>query len=151
VPRFCHLLGVIAVLDPTGLETLVLPLSGWVFQWRADGWWRELAPDQWRAELDGVFTPSGDEWVQWAGTVHRLAKGGWSDAPRPFVVYSELVPGLVPQVVLADGGRPPIVRLGRIWVCEWVSLPQPATVTVGAEEWVVPFDRRPHYLYDPDE
>ena len=93
--------------EETRDQTLVLPLSGWVFQWRGDGCWRELAPDQYRAELDGAFTPSGDEWVRWTGTVHRLGRGSWSRQPRWQMVYSELTPGITPQVVLLDGVVPP--------------------------------------------
>jgi hypothetical protein len=62
------------------------------------------------------------------------------------MVYSELTSGTTPRVVLADGTVPAVVLIGRIWVCEWVSVPQPATVTVDAEQWVVPFDRSPAYL-----
>jgi hypothetical protein len=132
--------------DGTTVETLVLPLSHWVFQWRDDGFWREVDPAQYRDELDGVFTSNGDDWVRWTGTVHRLARGGWSLQPRWRMVYSELTPGTTPRVVLADGTVPTIVLIGQVWVCEWVSVPQPARVTVGAEQWVVPFDRRPAYV-----
>ncbi|MDX6254111.1 MAG: hypothetical protein QOJ11_445 [Frankiales bacterium] len=133
-------------VDEGQVETLVLPLSGWVFQWRHDGWWREVDPDQYRDELAGVFTSSGDEWVRWTGTVHRLARGGWALHPRWQMVYDELPEGCTPRVVLDDGTVPPIIVVGQVWVCEWVSVPQPATVTVGAEQWVMPFGRRPEYL-----
>jgi hypothetical protein len=45
-----------------GIDTLVLPLSGWVFQWRADRAWRELGPQQWHDETAGTFVPGDDEW-----------------------------------------------------------------------------------------
>lgn len=135
-------------MTPEGkaVQTLLLPLSQWVFQWRTDGCWREVDPEQYRDELAGVFRSAGEEWVRWTGTVHRLARGGWSLHSRWQMVYSELNQDATPRVVLADGTLPPVVVIGRVWVCEWVSVPQPATVTVGAEEWVVSFDRRPAYL-----
>lgn len=68
------------------VQTLVLPLSRWVFQWRDDEYWRELGPDQHKAELDGVFTPDVNQWGRWTGTVHRLAHGGWSLHPRSQMV-----------------------------------------------------------------
>lgn len=133
------------------VQTLVLPLSGWIFQWRSDDHWRELDADQYRAEQDGTHVPGEDEWVAWTGTLHRLARGGWGQRPRWQLIYSELTDGRQPHVVVADGTEPPIMTFGGLWLCEWIGVPQPATVTVGPERWVVPLGRRPDYLPDDDE
>lgn len=122
------------------VETLVLPLSGWVLQWRTDGWWREVQPAQFRAEQAGEAVPD-DDWVRWTGKLIRAAKGGsGSGAPRWWLIYDELPLAEEPHVLLGDGTGPPIVILGRIWACEWFSPGQQVTVTVGRERWVVPFD-----------
>lgn len=132
--------------DGPSVETRFLPLSGWLFQWRADGYWRELNDKQHRAELAGGFVPGEDDWIRWTGSTQRMAKGGWSLRPRWQLVYSELTPGAPPRVVLEDATEPPILQIGGVWMCEWVSTPRPVTVMVGSESWVVPFGRRPHYL-----
>jgi hypothetical protein len=108
------------------VETLVMPLSGWVFQWRSDGWWRELSTDQHRDEAAGV----------------RLVTA-W--APTWWLVYGKLSDTGSPSVVLDDGRQPDVVTLGRLGISEWQSIPQAATVSVGESEWVVPFERRPAY------
>ena len=128
------------------VETLVLPLSGRVFQWRQDQTWRELDPEQLCDETAGRFVPDEDEWVHSTGTLYRQGRGGgWTGEPTWWLVYDELPPGGTPQVRLPDGTEPPVVTLGGIWMCEWVSLPQPATVTVGSESWVVPYERPRFY------
>jgi hypothetical protein len=129
-----------------GIETLVLPLSGWVFQWRADQAWRELGPTQWHDEMGGTFVPGEEEWVRWTGTLHRTSRAqGWTGDPSWWLIYDERPAGISPQVRLHDGTEPPVVTLGGIWMCEWVSRPQPATVTIGEQGWVIHFER-PHYL-----
>jgi hypothetical protein len=113
-----------------------MPLSSWVFQWRDDGWWRELSASQHDDELAGRFSPSDDDWVQWTGTLYRQSRRhsavlttGWC------LVYDELPRGCSARVVLVDGTEPPIVVLGGLWMSEWVGGGLPATVTVGTECW----------------
>ena len=50
------------------VETLRLPRSGWLLQWRSDDFWRELNDVQHRAKVDGSHLPAEDEWVRWSGT-----------------------------------------------------------------------------------
>lgn len=120
------------------IESVVMPLSSWVFQWRDDGWWRELSLAQHEDELAGRFTPRADDWVEWTGTLHRQSRAesavltkGWR------LVYSELPRDCSARVVLVDGTEPPIVMLRGLWMSEWVGGGLPATVTVGADSWTV--------------
>jgi hypothetical protein len=120
------------------VETVILPLSDWAFQWRDDGWWRELSHAQHEDELSGLFTPSDDEWVRWRGMPYRQARGQSfsSDAPTWWLLYDEMPPDSAVRVQLADGTEPRIHTLHGIWMCEWVSVRQSATVTVGGESWM---------------
>lgn len=118
------------------IETVVLPLSGWVFQWRVDGYWRELNRAQYDDELAGRFEPRVDDWVRWTGTLHRQARGHFAAGDTGWkLVYDELHDDATARVVLADGSEPPITVLGRIWMSEWVGDQLPATVTVGSDSW----------------
>lgn len=124
------------------IETVVLPCSSWVFQWRDDGCWRELNASQHEDELAGRFSPPADDWVKWTGTNYHLSRAesaisetGWR------LVYSELPRDCSPGVVLADGTIPPIVVLGGLWMSEWVGGGLPATVTVGTDSWILPPSR----------
>ncbi|HEY3924607.1 MAG TPA: hypothetical protein VGL75_08590 [Acidothermaceae bacterium] len=120
------------------IETVSLPLSSWVFQWRDDGYWRELCLAQHDDELAGRFNPPADDWVEWTGTTYHLSRAesalsttGWR------LVYSELPRDCSPSVVLVDGTNPPIVVLGGLWMSEWVGGGLPATVTVGTDSWAL--------------
>jgi hypothetical protein len=123
------------------VETLVLPASGWLLQWRGDGFWRELSP-----ALEGLHRPSVDGWVRWSGTYHRQARGGgrWDGVATWWLLYGELPEHATPSVVLADGQRPVVLRVGRVWACEWVTEAQPATLQLGGEQVTFPFTE-PHY------
>ncbi|SNY43936.1 hypothetical protein [Paractinoplanes atraurantiacus] len=111
-------------MSPADVQTLVLPKSGWVLQWRADGFWRDLSGLQYRDELDGRHRAAEDEWVRWSGTYHQQARGGRGPEPAWWVTYGELTGDAAPSVVLADGRRPAVCVLGKVWACEWWSGPQ---------------------------
>jgi hypothetical protein len=122
------------------IVTLILPGSGWLLQWRSDGFWRELNDAQHRAELDGSHLPAENEWVRWSGFYQPQARGGdWDRGPTWWFVYGELPGRATPSVVLADGKRPPVLLLGRVWACEWLSEAQPATVHVEGKQFNLPF------------
>jgi hypothetical protein len=126
------------------VETLVLPHSGWVVQW-CDGHWRDLPPERYTDEPADVAAPDGD-WVRWTGQVRANGRGDrWSE-PSWWLVIGELDPDAPPTVVLADGTEPELRYVGRVWVCEWVSAPQDATVTAGEDRYLLSFSRRPLYL-----
>ncbi len=119
-----------------------MPLSSWVFQWRDDGWWRELCVSQHEDELAGRFTPRADDWVEWTGTLYHQSRAqsavlttGWR------LVYDELPRDCSARVVLVDGTEPPIAVLGGLWMSEWVGGGLPATVTVGTDSWNLPPSR----------
>lgn len=122
------------------VETLRLPRSGWLLQWRSDGLWRELNDAQYRAELDGSHLPAEDEWVRWSGTYQPQARGGgrWDGAPTWWFVFGELTGPATPSVVLADGKRPTVLLLGRVWACEWFSEAQSATLEVDGVQLRLP-------------
>jgi hypothetical protein len=123
------------------VQSLVLPGSGWLLQWRSDGFWREVDSAQHRAEVGGSHLPAEDDWVRWSGTFHQQAKGGgWDGRPTWWLIYGELPEHATPSVVLADGQRPSVVLLvGKVWACEWFSQPQPATLHMGGEQFAFAF------------
>ena len=130
------------------VETLDLPHSTWLLQWRSDRHWRALDQAQHQDEVAGLHEPLADEWAPWTGTCPPVTgRGGdhWDGTPCWWSLVGELPEADLPDVVLADGGHPPILTVGRVWACEWVSPVQHATVRLGGEEFVVPF-RRPDYL-----
>lgn len=127
------------------VDTLRLPGIGRLLQWRADGHWRELNDMQHEAEKDGSHIPGEDDWVRWSGAAQPQARGGeWGGGATWWLVYGELPTGATPEVELADGTRPPVPRVGRLWAAEWHSVAQPATVHVGAQRFDLPFFE-PHY------
>ncbi|MCU7729110.1 hypothetical protein ODJ79_35810 [Actinoplanes sp. KI2] len=127
------------------IATLHLPGSGRLLQWRSDGCWRELNDAQHRAELDGSHLPAAEEWVRWSGLSRPQARGGgWDGGPAWWLVHGELPGRATPSVVLADGSRPPVRSLGRVWACEWFSPAQAATVRVAGEQFTLPF-AEPYY------
>lgn len=122
------------------ITTLRLPGSGWLLQWRSDGFWRELHESQHHAELDGSHVPAEDEWARWTGLTQPHARGGeWGGVATWWLVYGELPGSTAPSVVLADGTRPPVLLSGRLWACEWHAAAQPATVCVEGERFDLPF------------
>jgi hypothetical protein len=126
------------------VETLVLPGFDWVFQWRDDGHYRDLDPEQFRDEQAGRFVPPDDDWIPWTGTTSNCQGRGGSispTTPRWFLLSGELPQAGAAHVRLHDGTQPAVVTLGRIWICEWFSRVQDATVTVGDRTWVMPFKR----------
>jgi hypothetical protein len=126
----------------SAVETLVLPGFGWVFQWRDDGYWRHLDPEQFRDEQAGTIVPADDDWIRETGTAWCEARGDVrSDKPRWFFLHGELPPGSSAHVRLRDGTEPVVLTVGGIWVCEWFSRVQDATVTVGEETFAMLFER----------
>ena len=112
--------------DALDITTLRLPGCGWVFQWRGDGFWRELSDLQHQDELNGVHMADEEEWVGWSGLPQPQARGGaWDGIPAWWLVYGELPAGTAPTVDVTDGTRPPVLVLGRVWACEWHA-PRPA-------------------------
>ncbi|MEU4161698.1 hypothetical protein [Actinoplanes sp. NPDC026670] len=126
------------------VQTLHLPGSGWILQWRSDGFWRDLNSAQHRAELDGSHVPAEDEWVRWSGTYHQQARGGGRDTmPAWWLLYGELPGGTVPSVVLDDGRRPAVLTVGKVWASEWLSVPQTATLHLDGGQFLFPFTEPP--------
>lgn len=129
------------------ITTLRLPGKGWLLQWRGDGFWRDLNDSQHHAELSGLQVPTEDEWLRWNGRVRPQARGGgWGGVATWWLIYGELPGSATPSVVLADGTRPPVLLLRRLWACEWRAVAQPATVHVEGErfdfEFAEPYYRR---------
>jgi hypothetical protein len=128
------------------ITTLRLPGIGWLLQWRRDGFWRELNEIQHQSEFDGSHVPERDEWVRWSGLLQPQARGGeWGGVATWWLIYGELPGSMTPSVVLADGTRPPVLLLGRLWACEWRAVAQMATVHVEGERFDLPFFE-PFYL-----
>jgi hypothetical protein len=123
-----------------GITTLRLPGTGWLLQWRSDGFWRELNDSQHHAEQNGSQVPTEDEWARWSGFTQPHARGGdWGGVTTWWFIFGELPGSATPTVVLADGTRPPVLLLGRVWACEWRAVAQPVTVRVEGEQFDLPF------------
>ena len=60
------------------------------------------------------------------------------------LLYGELPGNTTASVTLADGRRPAVRRVGRVWACEWVSTAQPATLHLAGEHVTFPFTE-PHH------
>lgn len=122
------------------ITTLRLPGIGWLLQWRSDGFWRDLNDAQHHDELSGSHVPAEDDWVRWSGFAQPQGRGGeWGGVATWWLIYGELPGGATPSVVLADGTSPPVLRLGRVWACEWRTAAQPATVRVRGEQFELAF------------
>jgi hypothetical protein len=122
------------------ITTLRLPGIGWLLQWRSDGFWRDLNDAQQHDELDGSHVLAEDEWVRWSGLAQPQTRGGeWGGVATWWLIYGELPGSDTPGVVLADGTSPPVLRLGRVWACEWRAVAQLATVRVEGEQFDLAF------------
>jgi len=133
--------------DEPEISTVRLPGTGWVVQWRSDGYWRDLNDAQHRDEQSGVHLPAEEDWTRWSATLQPQARGGeWGGVTTWWLIHGELPEdGETPTVVLADGARPVVHLLGRVWACEWQAAAQPLTVHVGGRQFDLPFTE-PHYL-----
>jgi hypothetical protein len=129
-----------------------LPLSGWRFEVRADGWWRPVDPalEQHRAEdpeLTGHLwqkaVPDGAA-VSCRSGLNPTAEG------RSTWWLLHGCDEAMPEIVLAvPGFAITTYRLGTVWAAEYFGPPQDITVTTVGERLTVRLGRRPHYL--PDE
>ena len=73
-------------------------------------------------------------------THHPPGRGGdWGGVATWWSLFGELPGHVTPTVVLADGVRPPVLRLARLWACEWHAVAQAATVQVAGERFDIPF------------
>ncbi|GAA0561641.1 hypothetical protein GCM10010172_51060 [Paractinoplanes ferrugineus] len=123
-----------------GVTTLRLPGFGWWLQWRGDGFWRDLGDVQFQAEQDGSHRPAEDDWIRWSGLARPQARGGeWGGVATWWLVFGEAPAGTTPAVTLADGTRPAVLRLGRLWAGEWCAVAQAVTIHVGQERFDPPF------------
>lgn len=133
--------------DRTTIKFLELP-ANWRLQWRSDGHWRQVHAQHHRKEMAGLLVPGeAADWTPWSGREPLEGRGGgrWDGTPTWWSLVGELLDGAGVEVVLADGHHPPVLQVGRVWACTWVSPPQPATVRRGASEVTMPF-YRPSYL-----
>lgn len=117
------------------VQSLRLPGSRWVLQWRDDGRWRDVTTDQLADELLDRQPPSTDDWVPWTGDHGWQGRGGSVDGgPATFSLIGELPAEGDVEVRLADGSRPAVHTVGKIWGATWHAAPQPVTVLVGHDE-----------------
>jgi hypothetical protein len=120
------------------VETLRLPLSGVLCQRRRDGRWRFVPQAQSDDEQAGHHTARPDDWVSPDVPVEGEGWAEWApgshDEASWWLLYGDNREGPV-TVTLLDGGTPPILTFGPLWVCEWVSPWQEALVTTGSESY----------------
>ena len=124
------------------ITSLWLPGIGWWLQWRSDDRWRDLPDVQYRDERAGVHVPVEDEWAPWTGHPQPQVRAGERDGtPAWSLLHGELPTLGDVTVVLADGTRPAVRTVGKVWGCEWHGLPQPATVHHGGVRIDLPVAR----------
>lgn len=130
------------------VETLRLPLSGFVYQRRCDGWWRCLHPAQHDDQQAGCLENDPDSWVSPDLPVESGGRAEWApgshDEASWWLLYGDSRDGPV-AVTLGDGHTPPILTFGPLWLCEWVGPWQEALVSVASESRRV-FHRVPGYI-----
>jgi hypothetical protein len=128
------------------LRIVALPLSGWQFQVRADGSWRDLGVDGWsEGDYKDTWVPATELFAyngRWEDDDGRGGEGWW-------LLYGNVPRGDAVKVTLADGRQPSIIEFGPLWLCEWVSARQVAVVAIGDTSSAV-FERMSMYLA-PDE
>lgn len=130
----------------TTIKSLKLP-AGWRLQWRSDHYWRQVHARQHRDEMTGLLEPAEAGWTPWTGAEPMQGRGGgrWDGTATWWSLVGELFEGTGTEVVLADGHRPPLLQVGGVWACTWISPAQTATVRRGSSEVTFPF-YRPSYL-----
>ena len=132
------------------VESLVLTGVGCVLQWRSDGSWRQVDVNQLADERSGRHVPTEDDWAAWTGLQDWQGRGARYDGrPGWFSAFGEVPPGAHVTVQLADGARPEVRHVGRLWGAQWFSVVQPVTVQVGAEVTTLAY-RRPRSLMSPE-
>jgi len=125
------------------VETLVLPLSGYRLQSRSDGCWRDVGGEQWAAEAAGELAATEEDWGSSrgaGGTLQMRMQCRPTDLAEPtwWLLFGDRPEDGVVRVTLADGSKPTVHVLGQVWGCEWVSLCQQATVSLGSRDEVTP-------------
>jgi hypothetical protein len=87
-------------VDDPGIVTL--PLSGWQFQVRADGSWRDLGLGEWSEDDYKDTWDPATEFFDYNGRAEDLSQGGvgW------WLLYGNVPSGTTVTVALADGQRP---------------------------------------------
>lgn len=130
-------------------QTLELTKSGLRVQWNPSTQsWRMGSATELRA-CDEPPTSDGS----WAGLVDAPAITGraqraWrerdTDPPASWWVVLGQVRDGEAAVALSDGTLVPVHVLGGVWVAEWVSRPQEATIHRG-DETISVYDQQVHY------
>lgn len=122
----------------TTISAIVLPGSGWIFEWRSDGWWRELGSDQRRDEASGKLTPGPDEWVRWSGEQHHQFLRRIDPSGRPWIVaYEETSPDHAEKAQITGAASAHMISLGgHLLICEWIDEGQPVTISHAGQRWV---------------
>lgn len=126
------------------VSTVRMMLSGWVFDWRADGYFRSASPEQ-------VADRVSADWIGWSGSSAGITSTGQAhpgDYPYPtwWQSWGQARPDEQVACRLADDTQLEVIRLGGLWICEWCSLAQQAFVRVaGGQVQRLEFIR-PHYL-----
>jgi len=87
------------------------------------------------------------DWTPCSGTEQLVGScgGPFDGAATWWLLVGELFEDAATEVVLADGRRPPVLQVGRVWACTWVSPLQSATVRRGTSELTFRY-YRPSYL-----
>lgn len=120
-----------------------MPLSGHLFEWRTDGFWRTQSRE---AQMDTDFET---EWTAWSESHDLYGAGEVAPGDRHeatwWLRWGEAAPESEVSCWLADDRDVPVIRLGGLWICEYLSLS--LTFIVKIEDTVLELVvRRPGYL-----
>lgn len=119
-----------------------MPLSKMSFGWRADGYVAER-PTEDLADLrdrDVDCLVNGEPlWARWTGPQSGMGHGGevWpgdsADATW-WLGHGQLYPNDTVRCWLADDSDVPVIRLGCLWIVEYVSRPQTLFIRINDDE-----------------
>jgi hypothetical protein len=129
--------------NSAGITELVLPLSAFHLQWRqADQHWRGIRDSDAHDPEMERFT-----WTPWTDTDTGVSSffelEAYERETSWWLVYGKLrAEGDAVTVTLADGSRPEVHLLGPLFISEWASTPQQATVArAGLQTMTIDFHR----------
>jgi hypothetical protein len=104
------------------VDTLALPLTQWRLQWRDDGYWRALSPDQWE-HVEAIDREDPLSWMAWTGIQWEggVIADGTADGYRMLLgAYGEMPDDGSDVTVTGAYGEPlSLLHIGKMWACEW--------------------------------
>jgi hypothetical protein len=128
------------------VQRVAMPLSRFTFEWRSDGWFRCLDPDDAEDWADV-------EWETWDPDHDSMtglgeAVAGDRAAATWWLWWGQARPEQKVAAWLADDTDVAVARLGYLWIAEWSGTAQTMFVAIDGEVTAVKV-HRPNYLPPP--